>query len=205
MNKPKANASAEPAEPEAVTEAPAESIDAQEPEPVSEEAATNGTEEKPAEAATEEAPAPVEQKDYSVGLGASEIDAEMAKRKARAERFKIAQPTADAEATETATPDADAQKRLERAKKFGTGSTAIGKLDEALSSERPKGKGRGADESTALDDPGLKKNFGRRGRFNGRRKGGPGKPTGIGKPSNSAYSNDRDRQAADARKKRFAT
>lgn len=169
------------------------------------EATSNGTEEKPAGESTDEAaPEPIGKKDYSIGIGASDVDNEMAKRKARAERFKIAQPTADAEVTESATADADAQKHLERAKKFGTGSTAIGKLDEALSSERPRGKDRSAGESNVLDDPGLKKNFGRRGRFNGRKKGGLGKPTGVGKPSNSAYSNDKDRQAAEARKKRFA-
>lgn len=138
----------------------------------------------------------------------------MEKRKARAERFKTGgQANADAEVTETATADTDALKNLERAKRFGTGQTAIGMLDSALPSERergPRGKKRNAgpvEESATLDDPGLKQNFNRRGRHgkDKRRNGPPGaKPTGVAKAAPVAYTNEKDRQAAEARKKRFA-
>ncbi|MBA7489981.1 hypothetical protein ES702_00515 [subsurface metagenome] len=158
------------------------------------------------------AAATAEEKNFALNLAASDIDKEMEKRKARAERFKTGgQANADAELTETATADTDALKNLERAKRFGTGQTAIGMLDSALSSERergPRGKKRTAgpvEESAVMDDPGLKQNFNRRGRHgrDKRRNGPPGaKPTGITKP---AVANDKDRQAAEARKKRFAS
>lgn len=138
----------------------------------------------------------------------------MEKRKARAERFKTAsQANTEPEPTEPTTNDAEVLRNLERAKRFGTGSTAIGMLDSALPSERergPRGKKRNAapeEESATPDDPGLKQNFNRRGRHgrDKRRKGPPGaKPSGITKSTPAAYANDKDRQAAEARKKRFA-
>ncbi|KAK5103058.1 hypothetical protein LTS08_003861 [Lithohypha guttulata] len=183
---------------------------AKEPEPVTQDASTDQQEETSTETVSKEAAAPTaeEKKDYSIGIAASDIDNEMAKRKARAERFKTAPANADAETTETATPDTDAIKHLERAQRFGTGTNAIGKLDEALSSERPRGSKRGAgavDENATLDDPGLKRNFNKKGgRFNGRKTGGAGKPTGVAKPGSNAFSNEKDKKAAEARKKRFA-
>lgn len=160
------------------------------------------------------APAPaVEEKNFGLNLAASDIDKEMEKRKARAERFKTGgQANADAETTETATADTDALKNMERAKRFGTGTTAIGMLDSALSSERgSRGKkrtGGPVEESAVLDDPGLKQNFKGRGR-NGRdkrRNGPPGsKPTGIVKSGGAAFNSEKDKQAAEARKKKFAS
>jgi len=147
---------------------------------------------------------------YALNLPSSDIDSELAKRKARAERFGIANGTADPPGTEAA--DIEAQKTLERAKRFGTGQTAVGKLDEALPSEvergpRKRGRGTDADEPSALDDPGLRKNF--RGKFkpgaprrdNSRRRAGE-KPTGVVKPS-GVFSSEADRLAAEARKKKW--
>ena len=179
-------------------------------QPVNQDAPTDQAQPEAIDAATNDAPAPtVEEKNYSINLAASEVDNEMAKRKARAERFGTGgQANADSEVTETASADTDALKALERAKRFGAGETAIGKLDEALSSERgPRGRKRGAgpvDENSTMDDPGLKRNFNRKGGLANRKRGGPGKPTGIGKPSGTPGGNDRDRHAAEARKKRFA-
>lgn len=175
-----------------------------------EDAQANQVDDQTAEPANEETAAlSVEQKTFTLNLAASDVDQEMAKRKARAERFQTGgQANAEPEATETATADTDALKNLERAKRFGTGQTAIGKLDEALPSERERGfrgkkRGTGAvDENATLDDPGLKQNFKGKPRFAQRRRGGPGKPTAVAKPS--TFNNDKDRQAAEARKKRFA-
>ena len=160
---------------------------------------------------------------YALGLQTSTVDDEMAKRKARADRFG----TAPAPATEgangetgaagTENKEDEAHMALERAKRFGTGQTAMGKLDEALPSERergPKKRGRMEENDAVMDDPGLiRKGFGGRGRggLRGRGRGRdarPGsrprgeRPGGVQKQA--AYSNDQDRSAADARKKRFA-
>lgn len=146
--------------------------------------------------------------DYSLHLPNSNIDDELAKRKARAARFG----TAVTESTETEAADAQ-DKNLERAKRFGVqpSDTAMGKLDVALPTEGPKGRRRGPakeGESTAAvyDDPGLLRRGrgGRmRGRGRGRREGSAGaRPTGVEK-SGAGWS-DKDRAAADARKKRFA-
>ncbi|EXJ64175.1 hypothetical protein A1O7_00511 [Cladophialophora yegresii CBS 114405] len=154
---------------------------------------------------------------YSLNLPHSEMDAEMAKRKARAERFGTGASGANGETGDSAT-DADAQKALERAKRFGTAQTAMGKLDEALPEERERGsrkRGR-TEETSAMDDPALRKSFGGRGgrgrggrlrgrggRENSRRRTGE-KPTGVGKQS-GAFSSEADRMAAEARRKKFAS
>lgn len=183
-----------------------------EEQPTVDETETTQTGEQTQDAAAEnDAAAKPEEKKYALNLEASDIDAEMARRKQRAERFKtVASANADAEATETATTDTDALKALERAKRFGEGGNAIGLLDQALPSERQRGPrnkrgGGAADEDSALGDSGLKKNFNRKGRFNNRKGGGPGKPSGIAKPSSSAYASEKDKQAAEKRKQRFAT
>jgi SAP domain-containing ribonucleoprotein len=137
----------------------------------------------------------------------------MAKRKARAERFgTAAAPSGEAEG---ATEDSEAARALERAKRFGTGQNAVGKLDEALPEERERGsrkRGR-TDETSAMDDPALRRGFGGRGRGRGgrlrdrggrdnsRRRTGE-KPAGVSK--SGAFSTDADRLAAEARKKKFA-
>jgi hypothetical protein len=83
--------------------------------------------------------------------------------------------------------------------------TGVGKLDEALPMEREK-RGKRALEESAYDDPGLKQARGGKRRFQGRggrdnsRRGE--KPDGVKKQS--ATVSDRDRAAAEARKKRFA-
>lgn len=189
-----------------------EPVVATEEQPVVNESETIQPEEQGQDAAAENAAtAEPEEKKFALNLQASDVDAEMARRKQRAERFKtVASANADAEATETATTDTDALKALERAKRFGEGGNAIGLLDQALPSERQRGSrnkrgGGAADESSALDDSGLKKNFNKKGRFNNRKRGGPGKPTGVAKPSSSAYTNEKDKQAAEKRKQRFAT
>lgn len=156
--------------------------------------------------------------DYALHLPTSEVDAEMAKRKSRAERFGTS--NAAANGTESAgTEDAgnEVDKALERAKRFGTGQTAMGKLDEALPTERERGsrkRGR-TDEPSILDDAGLRRGFsgrgrgrggrfrGRDGRDNSRRRQGE-RPGGVAK-SGGVFSSDSDRLAAEARKKKFAT
>ena len=145
------------------------------------------------------------------------VDSELAKRKARAERFGTSAPAANEETGESAT-DMDAQKALERAKRFGAGQTAMGKLDEALPEERERGsrkRGR-TEETSAMDDPGLRRGFGGRGgrgrggRFRGRggrddsRRRTGDKPIGVSK-SSGAFTSEADRLAAEARKKKFAT
>lgn len=145
----------------------------------------------------------------------------MAKRKSRAERFGVANAAAngtDSAGTEDAGNEVD--KNLERAKRFGTGQTAMGKLDEALPTERERGsrkRGR-TDEPSMLDDAGLRRGFsgrgrgrggrfrgrdGRDGRDNSRRRQGE-RPGGVAK-SGGVFSSDSDRLAAEARKKKFAT
>ena len=159
---------------------------------------------------------------YALGLQTSTVDDEMAKRKARADRFgTAATPVTEGANGETGAEGAEnkedeAQRALERAKRFGTGQTAMGKLDEALPSERergPKKRGRMEENDAVMDDPGLirKGGFSGKGGFRGRGRGRdarPGsrprgeRPGGVQKQA--AYSNDQDRSAAEARKKRFA-
>ena len=142
---------------------------------------------------------------YALHLPNSNVDDEIAKRKARAARFGTAN-------TEDAAAETD-DKALERAKRFGIqpSDTAVGKLDVALPTEGPKGRRRGPVKEgesapAAYEDPGLLRR-GRGGRFRGRgrgrREGSAGaRPTGVEKSGGG--HNDRDRAAAEARKKRFA-
>jgi SAP domain-containing ribonucleoprotein len=94
----------------------------------------------------------------------------------------------------------------------------MGKLDEALPSEFERGarkRGR-TDETSAMDDPGLRRNssgrgrgrghggrFRGRGRDDSRRRTGE-KPAGVAKSSN-VFSTEADRLAAEARRKKFAS
>ncbi|OAP65211.1 hypothetical protein AYL99_01183 [Fonsecaea erecta] len=227
-------ADAEARENETEKAPPAESTTAQPaqaPEP-SAAPAPETTSEAPAAAEPPAAPASVDEKEspsantdtalansasYALNLPQSDVDSEMAKRKARAERFGTSAAPANGE-TGTGTTDDDAQKALERARRFGTGQTAVGKLDEALPEERERGprkRGR-TEESGAMDDTGLRRTFGGRGgrghggrfrgrggRDNSRRRTGE-KPSGVSKPG-GAFSTDADRAAAEARRKKFAT
>ncbi|KAH0843918.1 hypothetical protein AYO21_08308 [Fonsecaea monophora] len=218
---------APPAETSTAQPAPApEPTTATAPEPTSEEpavaepaAVTESVDEKDSPSANTDT-ALANSTSYALNLPQSDLDSEMAKRKARAERFGTsAAPTNGDTGADTA--DGEAQRALERARRFGTGQTAVGKLDEALPEERERGsrkRGR-TEESGTMDDPGLRKSFGGRGGRGGGGRGGrfrgrggrdnsrrrPGeKPSGIPKQS-GVFSTDADRAAAEARKKKFAT
>lgn len=157
---------------------------------------------------------------FALHLPSSEVDAEMAKRKARAERFGTGAAVANGEtgAAGTEGADAEALRALERAKRFGTGQTAMGKLDEALPSDskRDSRKRVRTEEDSTMDDPGLRRSFGGRGRGGGRggRFHGRGRdnsqrrhgdrPGGVSKQA-GVFSTEADRLAAEARKKKFAS
>ncbi len=144
--------------------------------------------------------------DYSMGLTTSSVDDELKKRKARAERFGTGAAT---ESGTTAEGDAETLKALERAKRFGTGQTGdgngIGRLDEALPMERER-KAKRSREDGIYDDPGLKQGRGGKRRFPGRGGRSEGRrgerPDGVKKPASGM--SDRDRTAAESRRKRFA-
>lgn len=132
--------------------------------------------------------------DFTSGLEASSVDDEIAKRQKRAARFGI-QENSD-----------DALKALERAKKFGTGSegdkSAVKGLDEALPErvKRERGTKRGREESKDVR-PGAKR------RESGRRDDTrpvkyDSKPQAKGRVSELS---EKDKLAAEARKKRFST
>lgn len=139
-----------------------------------------------------------ETKTFTLNLAGTDVDDEMARRKARAERFKLeTEVDAEGQATEEDVAEPEALKKLERAKRFGEGQTGLSKLDEALPAEDPRGR---RDRKRHADDS----HSNRRGRgFNKRRGGGPAKPTGVTKPA-IAFTSKEDRSAAEARKKRFA-
>lgn len=139
-----------------------------------------------------------------MGLNQSSLDDELRKRKARAERFGA--PVQDT--------DAEAEKVAERAKRFGTGNAAngsVGKLDEPLPVERIRRGKRGRDGENALDDPGLKQGRGGKRRFEGRggrndKKGErPSRVQKFASKVGNVFSGEKDRLAAEARKKKFAT
>ena len=166
------------------------------------------------EAAVEEKP-PV---DYTRGLPATELEAELQKRKARAEKFGII------EDSETALKEAT--KQLERAKRFGTGAEAeitpgagVSRLDQALPDERSRKRGREARADQGgrggkKRDTGRNRNQrrgdGNRGDGNRNRDGGNRTNAGVKKPNagngNNAPKNwsEKDNAAMEARKKRFA-
>lgn len=139
---------------------------------------------------------------YSIGLAASDVDEEMRKLRARAERFGIVEDSQKLLE--------EKEKALQRAKRFGAGVTtdtsssvpaAVKGLDQALPEDRPRKRGRGGDEQRGRG--GKKQNFGRRDRRS--------RPNmRVSKGGNSggntqAPLSDKDSLAAEARKKRFAT
>ena len=145
-------------------------------------------------AQAEEKPVP----DFSKGLPVSEFEEEMRKRKARAEKFGITE--------DTKTSIAEAEKQLERAKRFGTagaeGNPNIGVkgLDEALPLESGRKRGHGDNQGGR---GGKRRNFG--GRTNVGRRGRIQKPSGGNKGSNTQSNlSEKDTAALEARKKRFA-
>ncbi len=117
--------------------------------------------------------------DFTAGVQATSLDEELAKRKKRAARFGI---------TET---DEDALKAIERAKRFGAGTegekSAVKGLDEALPERKKRGRGTESNESGRN---------GKRSRVRGEKERGAVKDSGV---------SEKDKAAAEARKKRFAT
>ncbi|KAK2749245.1 hypothetical protein FQN57_006861 [Myotisia sp. PD_48] len=139
--------------------------------------------------------------DYSMGLATTDLDAELAKRKARAAKFGVVD---DPVVTE-------AQKAIERAKRFGnpedttTGEPKVKGLDQALPSERPRKRGRGGDDGDSYR--GKRRNFGGRGRRDNRdNRDNRGRRDRNGGNNNEAKPrmNEADRAALEKRKQRFA-
>ncbi|CAF9912753.1 hypothetical protein IMSHALPRED_000413 [Imshaugia aleurites] len=128
----------------------------------------------------------------STGIKATTLDDELAKRQKRAARFGIQES------------DGDALKALERAKRFGTGDAedkvAVKGLDEALPERAARGqkRGRGGEDGARRD--GREKRSRVRG---GGRRERSGTPKDGVKKAGSGLG-DKDRLAAEARKKRFA-
>ncbi|PLB55858.1 hypothetical protein P170DRAFT_443563 [Aspergillus steynii IBT 23096] len=193
--------------------------DAPAPEGAEAEPATSSETAQPAE---EEKPAV----DYSIGLATTELEEELKKRKARAEKFGI---TEDSQAA-----IAEAEKKLERAKRFGAEGgekegAGVEKLDAALPSENRK-RGRAENDQGERGD--KKRHFGSRGNFRGRGnhharggrggrghgrgfRGGRGGRGGRGHDNHRGQRphpntkdsgmSEKDKAAMEARKKRFAT
>ena len=145
---------------------------------------------------------------FTSGLSSTSIDEEIAKRQKRAARFNIKEGSDDA------------LKALERARKFGTGTegdkTAVRGLDEALPErvKRDRGIKRGREETNEAKRDmkrrhSGKRNSGRQARSRSRSQPRGGKQTlSGGRPERSDKArneqSEKDRLAADARKKRFA-
>lgn len=157
------------------------------------------------EAATQ-AEAPVEQKpavDYTRGLPTTDLEAELAKRKARAAKFGIV------EDDETALKEAT--KQLERAQRFGTGveETGVSRLDQALPDERPRKRGSDSRDGRGGKRRDTGRNRNRRGDGN-RNRNPDGNKTNAGVKKPNAGGNaqktwsEKDNAAMEARKKRFA-
>jgi len=155
------------------------------------------------EAATETVNKPAV--DYSSGLAASSLEEELAKRKKRAEKFGIVE--------DEATALKEAEKQLERAKRFGTtaaaesGSTVgVKGLDEALPDERSRKRGRNEQGGRGGKRRDVGRNRNRRGDGNQNRNGG-GQGGNAGKSGQTTQQktwDEKDRLAMEARKKRFA-
>lgn len=131
--------------------------------------------------------------DYTKGLPASELAEELKKRKARAEKFGVV------EDEETALKEAE--KQLQRANRFGTGTEAstnagIKGLDEALSSESSRKRARN-DQGGRGGKRRDNRNRNRQGDRNQTRRGG------NNEKSEQTKWSDKDNQAMEARKKRF--
>lgn len=140
--------------------------------------------------------------DFTQGLPASELEEELRKRKARAAKFGVV------EDTETALKEAE--KQLERAKRFGTGDVAeasanvgVPGLDEALPDERTRKRSRndqGGRGGKRRDNGRNRNRRGNGGNGNQNRSGG-----GNNAPSGQKNWSEMDALTMEARKKRFAT
>ncbi|KAL9132160.1 MAG: hypothetical protein Q9217_000094 [Psora testacea] len=115
--------------------------------------------------------------DFTSNLQQTNLDDELAKRKKRAARFGIEET------------DEEGLKTLERAKKFGTDMQPVKGLDQALP-ERSRKRGRGGDEGGKRD--------GKRSRVRG------GNRESRADKAPRVDLSEKDRLAAEARKKRFA-
>ncbi|KAJ5173069.1 hypothetical protein N7492_005662 [Penicillium capsulatum] len=146
---------------------------------------------KPAEAESKPAV------DYTKGLPASELEEELKKRKARAEKFGIV------EDEDTALKEAE--KKLQRANRFGTAetSTSVGVkgLDEALSTEPSRKRARNEQGGRG----GKRRDNRNRNRHENRNQNRGGGGDGGQKKTEQKKWSDQDTQAMEARKKRFAT
>lgn len=125
---------------------------------------------------------------FTASLSRTSPTTELAKRAARAARFGLADSHTPSNSTE------EASKALERAKRFGgvggeeEGGNAVKGLDRALPERGARKRGRGGEEERV----GKRRGGRERERKNGNGKGGGG---GV---------REKDRVAAEARKKRFA-
>ena len=134
--------------------------------------------------------------DFTRGLDATSLDSELEKRKRRAERFGV-KPSEGSE---------DPIKALERTKKFGTakagdggegdgeGEKVVKGLDSALPERSARKRGREGQGGGGKRVDSRKREGRGGGRVGGRKDGG-----------GNAVVNEKDRLAAEARKKRFAT
>ena len=173
------------------------------------ESKTNGTvpaaEKNDTSPATDAAPTPAEGGEtrpapapdtFASGLAATTIEEELAKRRARAKKFGLADES-----------EQDAIKALERAKRFGETTAGPRGLNEALpermaKNHKKRGRGdRGDDDGYDGQRNGGGRRFGGgKGRFRSK-----GKRNGGGGDSNSkpAWMSAADRERAEARQKRF--
>lgn len=143
--------------------------------------------------------------EFTRGLPATELEEELRKRKARAAKFGIV------EDEETALKEAE--KQLERARRFGTGggaetSTNVGVrgLDEALPNEPPRKRGRNEQGGRGGKRRDVGRNRNRRGDGNQNRTGGGGGGGGGNNVHNGQRNwSEKDTAAMEARKKRFTT
>ncbi|KAL4977608.1 hypothetical protein BDW66DRAFT_149919 [Aspergillus desertorum] len=168
-----------------------------------------GAEEQAAQQPAEEKPAP----NFALGLSVTDLEEELKKRKARAEKFGITE--------ESQAAIDEAAKKLERAKRFGTAGEApnvesVSRLDQALP-EKSRKRGRGENDQGGRG--GKRRNH--NGRHNNQRQHGRGnrgqvqgqgqnqKQGQVQKPAtNNSASNgwsEKDKAAMEARKKRFGT
>lgn len=143
--------------------------------------------------------------DYTRGLPATELEEELKKRKARAEKYGIV------EDHETALKEAE--KQLARSKRFGTGTDAesgstvgVQGLDQALPDERSRKRGRNEQGGRGGKRRDMGRNRNRNARGDGRGNGVQ-KRTGGGNPASGRPKtnlSEKDTAAMEARKKRFA-
>lgn len=195
--------------------APAESTPAEAPAKETETKADTTAVAKEGEADSVQEPEAKPAVEYTMGLSTTDFEAELAKRKARAAKFGIEE--------DAATAIEQATKAAERAKRFGTateGKTTVGVkgLDEALSSERPRKRGRGADDEDG-GRGGKRTDFGGRGRGRGGRRGNrnnnggrrgsnqrnDNRPTDGNNKNTAKPMSEQDIAAMEKRKARFAT